>query len=193
MEDLPKQTARIFELLSKGYFINSNSNNPEQRELYAVLEAHVEPLRQYFQQIELVLEQGDEYFYFSRQEEKASVERKIDNAYKWIDILDFFKTFNNSFAPGFRFYTTQLVEEARVNGLLRNKLNELNRNRDTSAREQIENLLKRLEREGFIEKIDDYNDTWKVTAALHYLEQLILAIEIPEDEETREIPENKEG
>ncbi|MDZ7847203.1 MAG: hypothetical protein U5L96_10750 [Owenweeksia sp.] len=191
MQDLPKQTARIFELLSKGYFINSNSNDTEQRELYANLETHAEPLRQYFQQIGFMLEQGDEYFYFSRQEEKTTIERKIDNAYKWIDILDFFKTFNNSFAPGFRFYTTQLVEEVRVNGLLRNKLNELNRNRDTSAREQIEYLLKQLEREGYIEKIDEFNDTWKVTAALHYLEQLILAIEIPE-EEVEAKPENKE-
>lgn len=191
MENLPKQTAQIFAILSRGHFVNANSNDPELRQLFNVLEVHAQLLRQYFKQIGFTLEQGNEYFYFSRPEEKTTLERKISAVYKWIDILDFFKTFNNGFAPGFRFYTTQLLEEVRVNGLLRNKLNELNKNKAPSAKEQIDHQLKLLEREGFIEKIDEFNETWKVTAALHYLEQLILAIEVPEDEAAENL-ENKE-
>lgn len=181
MKDFPKQTALIFEILSKGRFITSNSNDQTQRELYSVIEENPE-LADYFDQIGFRLESGDGYFYFSREEEKTGVERKISAAYKWIDILDFFITFNNGFAPGFRFYATQLVEQVRVNGLLRNKLNELRtRGAERSSGEQIDDVLKKMEREGFIEKIDDFDDEWKVTAALHYLEQLIMSLEISED------------
>lgn len=182
MQDLPRQTTRIFELLSKGSFINANSNNVEQREIYTVIDEHKDQLSNYFSQIGFQLEQGDDYFYFSRKEDKAGMTRKIETAYKWIDILDFFKTFNNGFAPGFRFYSTQVVEEIRVNGLLRNKLNEIDKGKEKSARDRIDKILSRMEREGFIEKIDDFNDTWKVTAALHYLEQLVLALEVSADE-----------
>ncbi|NEN22260.1 hypothetical protein G3O08_01915 [Cryomorpha ignava] len=182
MQDLPRQTTRIFEILSKGYFVNSNSNDSEQRELYTIIDEHSDQLKSYFVQIGFQLEQGDDYFYFSRKEDKATMSRKIETAYKWIDILDFFKTFNTGFAPGFRFYSTQVVEEVRVNGLLRNKLNDIDKGKGVSARDQIEKILTRMEREGFIEKIDDFNDTWKVTAALHYMEQLILALDVTEDE-----------
>ena len=34
--------------------------------------------------------------------EQIDLERKIEQAFKWIDILDFFKTFNNSFGSGSR-------------------------------------------------------------------------------------------
>lgn len=182
MQELPRQTSRIFEILSKGYFVNSNSNDADQRELYTIIDEHSDQLKSYFVKIGFQLEQGDEYFYFSRKEDKAAMNRKIETAYNWIDILDFFKTFNNGFAPGFRFYSTQVVEEVRVNGLLRNKLIDIDKGKDASARDQIEKILSRMDKEGFIEKIDNFNDTWKVTAALHYLEQLILAIEVPEDE-----------
>lgn len=184
MKNLPRQTARIFEELSKGHFINANSNDAVQRELYTVVENHFDDLTPYFLQIGFELQAGDGYYYFSRQEEKADIERKVSAAYKWIDILDFFNTFNNGFAPGYRFYTSQLLEEVRVNGLLRNKLEELSGRSDNKpAREKIDSLLKKMLREGFIEKIDEHDDAYKVTAALHYLEQLILAIEVPEEEE----------
>lgn len=186
MNELPKQTALIFEHLSKGRFVNSNSVDAVQRELYTVIEDqdNLEALSNYFDRIGFRLEVGDGYFYFSREEEKTAVERKINAAFQWIDILDFFTTFNNSFAPGFRFYTTGLVEQVRVNGLLRTKLQDMNsRGSSRSSMEQIDELLKKMEREGFIEKVDEYDDTWKVTAALHYLEQLIMAIELPGEDE----------
>ena len=65
MEQLPRQTTRIFEVLSKGNFVNSNSNNLEQRELYTVIDENVDQLTDYFVKIGFVLEQGDDYFYFS--------------------------------------------------------------------------------------------------------------------------------
>lgn len=185
MNDLPKQTAAIFDRLSKGHFINSNSIDQVQRELYAVLEdqENFEILSNYFRHIGFQLEAGDGYFYFSRDEDRAGMERKINAAFQWIDIMDFFTTFHNGFAPGLRFYTSELVEQVRVNGLLRTKLQDMNtRSANPSSKEQIDTLLKKMEREGIIEKVDEFDDAWKVTATLHYLQQLIMTIELPEEE-----------
>ena len=192
MKDLPKQTASIFEKLSKGQFINANSNDAEQRELFSVIENHFDDLLEYFRHIGFRLEQGDDYFYFSRHEDKVSMERKLNTAFKWIDIVDFFKTFNNGFAPGFRFSPDQINEEVKVNGLLENKLQQLNKQANTgSSREQIQKLINDLEKEGFVEKIDEYYDQYKVMAAFHYLENLILAIEVYDDEEAESENTNK--
>lgn len=189
MMELPKQTATIFDFLSKGNFINSNSINSSQRELYSVLENqdNFENLSKVFKQIGFQLEAGDGYFYFSREEDKAGIERKIRTAFEWIDILDFFTTFHTGFAPGFRFYTSEILQQLRVNGLLDNTLQEMNsQGRDRSSKEQIDSILKRMEREGYIEKVDEFHDYWKVTSALDYLQKLILALELPDDEEEDE-------
>ena len=186
MNELPKQTAAIFDYLSKGHFINSNSIDQVQRELYSVLEdqENLDILSNYFKQIGFQLESGDGFFYFSREEDRAGMERKINAAFKWIDIMDFITTFHSGFAPGLRFYTTDLVEQVRVNGLLRTKLQDMNtRSASPSSKEQIGTLLKKMEREGFIEKVDEFDDAWKVTAALNDLQQLIMAIELPEEED----------
>lgn len=183
MKELPKQTALIFETLSKGRFINANSTDSEQRELYTAIENNLEFLSSYFEPIGFQLEVGDGYYYFSRKEEKVGIERKINAAFRWIDMLDFFTTFHNGFAPGLQFYTTELQEQVRVNGLLRTKLQDMNaKSGGTSVRDQIEALLKTMDREGFIEKVDELDATWKVTAAFHYLQQMVLAIDIIEEE-----------
>src|ERR1700761_9614722 len=95
-----RYTADIFETLSKGKFICSNSVEDNSRKLYAVVDENFDDLYTYFMAIGFVLERGDEYFHFSRNEVKASMESKIEQAYRWVDVVDFFMAFNNGFAPG---------------------------------------------------------------------------------------------
>ncbi len=183
MKDLPKQTERIFEALIKGRFINANSNDTEQRELYTAIENNIDLLSSHFAPIGFQLEQGDGYFFFSRKEEKVTIETKLRAAFKWIDRLDFFTTFHNGFAPGLQFYSSDIAKEVTVNGLLRTKLQDMQtKGGETTARDQIEAMLKSMEREGFVEKVDDFDGRWKVTAALHYMQQMVLAIDIHEEE-----------
>src|SRR5690606_33283522 len=103
--ETPKQTAAIFETLSKGQFISSNSSDESIRKLYSVIEEeqNFEYLYNYFLNINFILEKGDQYFYFSRPENKIDLERKIEQFFKWIDILDFLKSFDHSFSSGYRF------------------------------------------------------------------------------------------
>jgi hypothetical protein len=86
--NIPRQTADIFELLSKGQFICSNSVEDNIRKLYNNIDDNFEDMGTYFSAIGFNLERGDEYFYFSREEQRADLERKIEQVYKWIDILD---------------------------------------------------------------------------------------------------------
>ena len=73
-----KQTAEIFEILSKGGFISSDSTNPNIRQLYTVIEDNQSELYDFFAAINFVLESGNEYYYFSRRENKVDLERKLE-------------------------------------------------------------------------------------------------------------------
>ncbi len=98
---VPRQTGEIFELLSKGQFICSNSTDVRIGKLYEIIDdnEHYELLYDYFFSINFILEKGDEFYYFSRKDEsKADLERKLETACRWIDIVDFFKAFDNAFA-----------------------------------------------------------------------------------------------
>ena len=92
--EVPVQTAEIFKILNKGQFISSNSSDKNISNLYNIIEdeQNFEQLADYFSNINFSLEKGDEYFYFCRPETKVDLEKKIEKAFEWIDIIDFLKT-----------------------------------------------------------------------------------------------------
>lgn len=186
---MPKQTAEIFEILSKGQFISSNSTNDLYRKLYNVTDEAFDDLYEYFLNINFILERGDEYFYFSRRESKADLERKIEAAFKWIDILDFLKTFDNSFSSGFRFSPHDILVRLNMDSELKNKLESLKKySGKEKFNEIVERILEILEKDNFVELENAISHSYKVLASFSYLEQLILTINIPE-ETKNEIPE----
>lgn len=123
--NLPDKTGDIFERLSKGNFICSNSTDEYTCRLYDIINENEETLYNYFLAIHFILERGDEYFYFSRKEQKADLEAKIARAEKWIDLIDFLKAFDSSFTNGFRFYPNDIEVKIRVDINLRDKLDKL--------------------------------------------------------------------
>lgn len=190
--EAPKQTALIFEILSKGQFICSNSSEDIIRKLYNILENEesFEFLYNYFLYINFILEKGNEYFYFSRKETKVDLERKIEQAFKWIDILDFFKTYDNSFSAGYRFSPSDILVKTKVDAELKTKLESLKKY--SSGRENhseiVERILDSLEKDKFIEVENANINQYKVLTSFQYLEQLVMTIHIPE-ETTHEISE----
>ena len=109
--NIPKQTGDIFDILSKGQFICSNCSDEKISKLYDIIEDkdNYDILYDYFLAIGFILEKGDEFYYFSRIEAKAELERKIETAFRWIDIVDFLKSYDNSFASGFRFTSSDIL------------------------------------------------------------------------------------
>lgn len=187
--EVPKQTADIFEILVKGQFICSNSSNPYIGRLYSIIEDNFETLAQYFRAINFILEAGDEYYYFSRPEAKADIERKIEVAFKWIDIVDFFKAFDSTFGPGFRFSPTDIEVRLSVDAVLKTKLNGLRKiTKENNYQNSIRRLAEMMSRDNFFEFENEITNTYKVLTSFSYIEQLIATINIPEDIQD-EIPE----
>jgi hypothetical protein len=154
------------------------------RKLYNITETHFEDLHEYFNAIDFTLEKGDEYFYFSRQELKADLERKIEQAYRWIDLVDFCKTFDNAFGAGFRFTPSQIDQQLRVDASLKDKLDSMKRLvGDGSYSERIKKLVNELVGYGYAEMENEILQQYKVVASFKYIEQLILSITISEEVE----------
>lgn len=181
--NVPTQTAEIFKLLSKGQFISSNNSNRTISDLYNVIdnEDAFDSLKDYFSQINFLLERGDEYFYFSRVETKSDLENKIERAYRWIDIFDFLKTYDNSFGSGTRFSLSDILVKIKTDAELETKLEALAKNKNTHLDILEKDIIKPLLDDTFIELENERTGQYKVLAAFKYIELLIMTIVISED------------
>lgn len=188
---IPAHTADIFDHLQKGLFINSNSCDENIRQMYDEIDDHLEALSLYFAQIGYTLERGNEYFYFSRTEPRITLEQKIARAYYWIDILDLFKTFNETFGPGYRFQPEQILVEANINVMLQNKLDSIRKHTsDKEIRKDVlDNIIRQLVKDSFLELENEKNNVYKVMSSWHYLERLVENINIYDETEEDEKPE----
>ena len=189
---ITKYTSEIFDLLRRGQFICSNSPNENIQKLYKILEDQntFEDLYEYFYQINYILEQGNEYFYFSRVENNVDLERKLEKAFNWIYILDFFKTFDSSFDVGFRFAPADIVNQLKNNADLKTKLESLKKisGDQKNYTDRVKKIIERLEKENFITLENELSETYKVLTSFNYLKDIITTINIPEAIEN-EIPE----
>ena len=189
---IPDHTSAIFDYLQKGQFVCSNSCSESVRDMYDMIDDDYDALSLFFSQIGYTLERGNEYFYFSRTEPRATLEQKILRAYYWIDVLDLFKTYDETFGAGFRFQPEQILVEANINATLQNKLDGMRKHfSDRDVRKEVlDNIIRLLVKESFIELENEKNNTYKVLSSWHYLERLIESIQIYDDtEEANEKPE----
>jgi len=190
-----RQTAEIFELLSKGQFICSNSSDIRICKLYEIIDDsdNFETLFDYYLAINFILEKGDEFYYFSRKDEsKADLERKLETAYKWIDVVDFFKAFDNSFSSGYSFTPSEITVKISVDAVLKNKADgvrsTLKLDDKLPYQEVVLKIIESLCKDGFAEPENEVLKSYKVLASFKYLEELINNLNIP-DEVQNEIPE----
>ncbi len=182
---MTKYTSDIFEILKRGQFISSNSPNERIQKLYRVLEEKdtFNDLYEYFLKINYILEYGNEYFYFSRKEKNVDLERKINMVFQWIDILDFFKTYDTSFDVGFRFSPADIVNQLKNNVDLKSKLESFKRmgGDRKNYTERVKKLIERLEKDGFVAIENEISETYKVLTSFNYLKEIVNTINIPEE------------
>ena len=98
-----KYTEEIFNTLSRGGFISSNSISAQVKRYYDVIEEDFPDYYEYYKGIGFYLEGGDGYYHFTRREAKVDLERKLEAAQRWIEYLSFLKTYHSAFGPGFLF------------------------------------------------------------------------------------------
>jgi hypothetical protein len=192
--NVPKQTGEIYDFLNSNKFICSNSTNARITKLYDVIDdtERYEALYDYFSVIGISLEKGDEYYYFSRKNEtKADLERKLEIACKWIDILDFFKTFNHTFGSGYSFSPQEIIVKIKVDAVLKNKadgLRKVLKDDKTTYEEIVTKAIEDLCKNGFAEVENEILKSYKILSSFKYLEELVTNINIPEEVQN-EIPE----
>ncbi len=177
-----KYEQQVFDRLSKGGFISSDSVDPTMRRIFLDLDDCRDEYADYFARIGFILEEGNQYYYFSRKESKSSVADKLKKFGHWVDVLDFLKAWEPSFGPGFAFMTADLIVKIDSDIELRDKASSLY---DNKARhdEIAERLVEELSRQGFIEITDDVSRRYKVTAAYRYLEDMVNLIAFNDDDE----------
>lgn len=177
--DLPAQTADIFERLSRGLFISANSLDREQAQLFRVIEAHFDELEAYFGAIRYRLERGHDYFYFSREISPTQLADKIERVYRYIDWLDFLKSYDPALGPGYHLSPGQIAQRCESVPDLRRQLERLPlRGTATNLIDTARLLLKALERESFAELAHEAQETYCLLDAFDYLEQLIDRIDL---------------
>lgn len=182
MMDLPAQTADIFEHLSRGLFISANSLDAEQSRLFQVVDTHFDALAAYFAVIRYRLERGHDYFFFAREMSRAQLDDKIERVYRYLDWLDFLHAYDPAIGPGYRLSPAQLARKCQTDRSLRRKLEALPlRGSSANLMDAARLLLKALERESFVELVQEAQETYLILNAFDYLEQLIAQIHLASD------------
>lgn len=181
-------TQRIYERLSRGEFLSVDSSDTSIRHLYEDIEENFDDYADFFKEIGLQLEAGNGYFYFSRiGEGKQSIEQKLESFSKWLDYLDFLKTYNQSFTAGYQFRKSHLIEQISLDIELKEKAGHLYKKYGVGSYLEIVNkLLQEMQGMGFAECISEQDETYKITSAFHYAEELVNMIQISNEDE---IPE----
>ncbi|WP_163713415.1 condensin complex protein MksE [Mangrovibacterium lignilyticum] len=191
MIDSNNRTAEIFDILSKGQFICSNAINAQRRYLYQYIEENIYELEPKFTEIGYQLENGNNYYYFSRpNESNQNVENKIEKALRWLDILAFFTTFRKDLCRGARFKLFDILQQIDINLSLKEQLTDLQKriNPGRNYQEMLNDLIREVQKEGFIDLENEMDQTWKILDSWDYMEKLVMAVNI-QDEEISNQPE----
>lgn len=175
-----KYTSEVFQRLSRGQFISSNSIYEDIRSIYNDIEDNQQEYEDYFGRIDFHLSSGDGFYYFSRKEAKVIIENKLQSLFSWIDYLDFLKTYDTAFDAGTQFSLVQMEVKLSTIPGLKEKLAQIFPDKP-SNRQKLEALAGALENMGFVELVNEADGTYQVTNAFHYIEQIMLCINIDED------------
>ncbi len=186
---IQKAAADMFDIMSKGHFICSNSTREGGARLFEILinEEHYTELATYFSMINYRIEKGNNFFYFAKRNEAASiVEKKLETFEKYIDIIDLFAGMDNKITVGARFRPTEIAEECNANVRLKQKLQKIQMYRSEALSNKVKEICDLMTRDGYFEKEDDIAENYKVLDSYTYLLDLINAISIYEDPDSEE-------
>lgn len=181
-------TKRIYDRLSRGEFLSVDSADSTVRHLYDDIEENLDDYADYFREIGLQLESGNGYFYFSRiGESRQTIEQKLESFSKWLDYLDFLKCYNQSCTAGYQFRKSHLIEQISLDIELKEKANHLFRKYGAGSNiEIVGKLLQEMQNMGFAECVSEPDETFKVTSAFRYVEELVEIIQIANEDEVPE-------
>ena len=180
-----KYLKQTYDRLIRGNFISRDSLSETQRAIFRDIDDNKADYAAYFDRIGLLLEEGDGYFYLSRNENRTEMVRKLERFSHWIDVLDFLKAWEPAFGPGYRFRFSSLLHGIDADIELKDKISVLYENKDKHS-EIAARLIDELQHQGFLETVEENTEEYQVTNAFTYLEELVgmLTFEESDDETT---------
>lgn len=111
----------------------------------------------------------------------------MDSFSKWLDYLDFLKCYNQSFTAGYQFRKSHLMEQISLDIEMKEKANHLFKKYGAESLVEIVNkLLQEMQNMGFAECVNELDETYKVTSAFRYVEELVDIIQIANEDEVPE-------
>lgn len=170
-------TLEIYNILSKGNFICIDSVKSSIRSLYNDLSDNFSEYQEYFKDLGLTIDAGDGYFVFAREDSRTEMENKLKKIARWVDLLDFLKTYDANFGPGYQFRTSQIQEKVSRDLELGDKAGKLYPGKDTN-RQITDELIKELGKWGFVENVNEREGTCKVTSAFNYAMNFVDVISV---------------
>jgi Condensin complex protein MksE len=182
--EAPPVVRRLFSRLCKGdNLLLSRNGTAEDAELFQEvehLESKGEPCKRYFEMLGFHLQRGDNYYYFTLDEEpQANLEAKLDRMVKLVRMLDFFSTHVESFGEGQIFSATTLA--ARCTGDTRAERFLQEMGKGVTNQERLDNILQGLVRQGYLSEYDATRQQYHVLSAINYLFDFADRIEIREE------------
>lgn len=97
------------------------------------------------------------------------------------------KCYNQSFAAGYQFRKSHLIEQISLDIELKEKANHLFKKYGVGSNMEIINkLLQEMQTMGFAECISEQDETYKITSAFRYVEELVNIIQIANEDEVPE-------
>ena len=182
----PDITKRLFQRLTRGSNLILSENGPNgDRELYRFLveNEYFEACREYFLQIGLSLEAGDNCFYFVPDEEIAvTQEEKLRRIVELVTLLNFLAQHIEGFGEGVVFSAIDLASRCQ-NDSRSSKVFQQNGCKGDAVSERVEDLLRKLSNRGFLEDLQSDNREFRVLSAIHYLLDFADRINIRDEEE----------
>nr|WP_289542925.1 hypothetical protein [Barnesiella viscericola] len=115
------------------------------------------------------------------------MEQKLESFSKWLDYLDFLKCYDQSFTAGYQFRKSHLTEQISLDIELREKANHLFKKYGVGSNiEIVTKLLQEMQSMGFAECVSEQDETYKITSAFRYVEELVDIIQIANEDEVPE-------
>lgn len=185
----PDLIKRIFQRLTRGNNLILSENGPGgDRELFRTLveNQYVDASREYFLQIGLRLEAGDNCFYFVPEDEIAiTQEEKLKRIVEQVTLLNFLTQHIEGFGEGVVFSAVDLASRCQ-NDPRSTKVFQQNGCRGDAVVDRVEDLLRKLTSRGYLEDLDSERREFRVLSAIHYLMAFADRIVIQDEEEAVE-------
>lgn len=185
LNDLNKKAPEIttiFKFLQKGLYINENSSKADIAKAYRYIGDNESLIRALFKPFSYQLIKRPGYYYFVNYDSTISP-NEIDTISDYIEILYFLKTVDNDFSSrnDFTFRLSSLEASLNEKIELQDIMHKMKaiKKADTN-RAFIENLVKKLVNDGFIEEIDTKENKFLVLKSFDYIESFYKEIEVYE-------------